>query len=363
LRCTARHALRTISAEPFGELRGQPVQRYTLISGQARVRILTYGGIVQTIEIPDREASIANVALGFAGLDQYVRGKMFFGAIVGRFANRIARGRFSLDGVMYELPINDGPNSLHGGAIGFDQQVWQARAEQDAESVALRLTHTSLHGDQGYPGALNVEVTYTLGVANDLRLDYRATTDRPTVVNFTNHSYFNLAGEGTGDVGDHLLTLHADRYTPIDSTLIPTGAVEPVAGTPLDFTTPSPIGERIRDGFEQLVVASGYDHNFVVNRPGPEPNRGLILAAVAEHPASGRVLEVFTTEPGVQFYSGNFLTGSQVGTSGRVYRQGDGFTLETQHYPDSPNQPNFPSTILRPGEVFTSTTVFRFSVR
>jgi aldose 1-epimerase len=349
-----------ISAEPFGDLHGQPVERYTLTNGALRVRILTYGGIVQTIEVPDRAGQTANVALGFATLDAYLGGNTFFGALIGRFANRIAHGRFSLDGVAYQLPTNNGANSLHGGARGFDQLIWQARASQDDDSVALHLTCDSPHGDQGYPGALHVEVTYTLGGANALRLDYRATTDRPTVVNFTNHSYFNLAGEGAGDVGDHLLTLHADWYTPIDATLIPTGAIEPVAGTPLDFTTPTSIGARIRDGFAQLVLAQGYDHNFVVNRPASEDS-AVILAAVVDHPASGRRLEVATTEPGVQFYSGNFLTGALVGTGGRSYRQGDGFTLETQHYPDSPNQPNFPSTVLRPGEVFTSTTVFGFS--
>jgi aldose 1-epimerase len=353
----------TISGEPFGELNGQRVERYTLTNARARVRILTYGGIVQTIEVPDKGDQSANVALGYASLDEYFGGNTFFGAIIGRYANRIAQGRFSLDGAMYQLPTNNGSNSLHGGACGFDQRIWQARASQNAENVALHLTYTSPHGDQGYPGELSVEVMYTLGGANDLRLDYRATTDRPTIVNFTNHSYFNLAGEGAGDIGDHVLRLHADRYTPIDATLIPTGAIEPVANTPLDFTTPTRIGERIRAGFQQLVLAHGYDHNFVLNRAGLRAGGELMLAAVAEHPASGRVLEVSTIEPGIQFYSGNFLDGTRVGASGRVYRQGDGFTLETQHYPDSPNHPNFPSTVLRPGEIFSSTTVFRFSVR
>jgi aldose 1-epimerase len=350
----------TISAEPFGEFNGQPVERYTLTSGQARVRILTYGGIVQSIEVPDRDGQSANVALGYATLEEYFGGDTFFGAIIGRFANRIARGRFALDGVAYELPTNDGPNSLHGGPSGLDQRVWQGRVAHDTDGVALHLTYTSPDGDQGFPGALSIEVTYTLGGAADLRIDYRAVTDRPTVVNLTNHSYFNLAGEGTGDVSDHVLTLHADTYTPIDATLIPTGTIAPVAGTPLDFTTPTSIGEHLRDGFEQVVLAQGYDHNFVLNRAGPE-DRALILAAAAVDPASGRVLEVLTTEPGIQLYSGNFLTGMRVGTSGRIYRQGDGFTLETQHYPDSPNRVEFPSTVLRPGEVFTSTTVFRFA--
>jgi aldose 1-epimerase len=345
----------TLSAEPFGDLNGQPVERYTLTSEHARVRILTYGGIIQTIEVPDRDGHSTNVALGFADLAGYVGGNTFFGAVIGRFANRIAHGRFTLDGVTYQLPTNNGPNSLHGGTAGFDQRIWRARATERA----VQLTLTSPDGDQGYPGVLTAEVTYTLD-GDDLRIEYRATTDRPTIVNFTNHSYFNLAGEGNGDVSAHVLTLHADRYTPIDATLIPTGAIDPVAGTPLDFRTPRTIGERIRDGFEQLVLAQGYDHNFVLNRPS---DVSVMLAATAVHPTSGRVLEVLTTEPAVQFYSGNFLTGAQVGTGGRIYRQGDGFTLETQHYPDSPNQPGFPSTDLRPGEVFSSTTVFRFSTR
>ncbi|MDQ6673415.1 MAG: galactose mutarotase [Chloroflexota bacterium] len=350
----------TISAEPFGDLYGQRVERYTLSSGAARVKLLTYGGIIQSIEVPDRRGQPLNVALGYATLDEYAAGNTYFGAIVGRYANRIAGGRFTLEGVTYELPTNNGPNSLHGGVRGLDQHIWHAVASQEPNGVALHLTYTSPDGDQGYPGALAVEVTYTLGGASDLRLDYRAVTDRPTIINLTNHSYFNLGGEGSGDVEDHLLTIHADRYTPVDATLIPTGAVEAVAGTPLDFATPRPIGARIRVGFEQLALAQGYDHNFVLNRPN-RSDRELILAATAIHPPTGRVLEVLTTEPAVQFYSGNFLTGSRVGTSARLYRQGDGFTLETQHYPDSPNHADFPSTVLRPGEVFTSTTVFRFS--
>jgi aldose 1-epimerase len=351
----------TISAEPFGDLNGQAVERYTLRNGPARVRILTYGGTIQSFEVPDREGRIGNVALGFAGLDQYVAGNAFFGATIGRFANRIAQGRFTLDGASFELPVNDGPNCLHGGPLGFDRQLWQARPLHDADSVAIRLTRTSPDGEQGFPGEFSAELTCTLGGASDLRLDYRATTDRPTIVNLTNHTYFNLAGEGAGSIGDHLLTLHADRFTPIDTTLIPTGAIAPVAGTPLDFRSPTRIDARIRDSFEQLVLAHGYDHNFVLNRPSSEDAQ-LILAARAEDPLSGRVLEVLTTEPGVQFYSGNFLTGALVGPSGRTYRQGDGFTLETQHFPDSPNQPGFPTTVLRPGRAFSSTTVFRFSV-
>jgi aldose 1-epimerase len=341
----------------FGTARGETVERYTLQNMRGmRVVILTYGGIIQSIEVPDRHGQLANVALGFAEIDDYVARNPYFGALIGRFANRLAGARFTLDGTEYVLGANQEPNSLHGGLDGFDKRVWQVHSA-DARRLVLALD--SPDGDQGYPGLLSVEVTYTLDDDDDaLRLDYRATTDRPTVLNLTNHSYFNLAGEGSGRIEDHVLTLHADAYTPIDASLIPTGAVEPVAGTPLDFRTPTPIGERLRSGFEQLVLAQGYDFNFVIDgQPGD-----LRSAARVEHPASGRVLEALSTEPGLQFYTGNFLDGSLVGPSGRVYRQGDAFTLETQHFPDSPNQPTFPSTVLRPGETFASTTVYRFSL-
>jgi len=351
----------SIEAEPFGSLRGESVERYTLANSGMQVRILTYGGILQSIDVPDRAGHVANVSLGFATLDQYVQGSPFFGALIGRFANRIAGGRFTLDGVTYEVPVNDGPNSLHGGLVGFDKRIWQASPVQASDdAVGLKLSLFSPHGDQGYPGALSVEVTYTLSTEHALRLDYRATTDRPTVVNLTNHTYFNLAGEGSGSIEDHILTLFADRYTPIDDALIPTGAVEPVAGTPLDFTSPTPIGARLRAGVDQLARAHGYDHNYVLDRQ-PIDGSSQRLAGRVLDPDSGRVLEVLTTEPAIQFYSGNFLDGSLVGTSGRIYRQADAFTLETQQYPDAPNHPAFPSTELRPGEVFASSTVFRFS--
>jgi len=340
----------------FGSARGETVERYTLTNVRGmRVAILSFGGIVQSIEVPDRHGQLANVALGFADLDNYVTRNPYFGALIGRFANRLARARFALDGTEYTLDANPGPSSLHGGLDGFDKRVWQVHGA-DARRLVLALG--SPDGDQGYPGSLSVEVTYSLDDDGALRLDYRATTDRPTVLNLTNHSYFNLAGEGSGSVEDHVLTIHAEGYTPIDATLIPTGAIEPVADTPLDFRRPTPIGERLRAGFEQLVLAQGYDFNFVIDgQPGV-----LRPAARVEHPTSGRVLEVLSTEPGLQFYTGNFLDGSLVGPSGRVYRQGDAFTLETQHFPDSPNQPTFPSTVLRPGQTFASTTVYRFSL-
>ncbi len=350
----------SIESEPFGSRRGEAVERYTLSNTGMQVRILTYGGIVQSIEVPDRSGRLANVSLGFATLDQYVGGSPYFGALIGRFANRIANGRFTLDGVTYEVPVNDGPNSLHGGLEGFDKRVWQASPQRAADAVSLKLALLSLDGDQGYPGALSIKVTYTLTADNALRLEYRATTDRPTVLNLTNHTYFNLAGEGSGSIEDHVVTVFASRYTPIDDVLIPTGAVVSVAGTPMDFTTPTPIGARLRAGFDQLARAHGYDHNFVLDRR-PTDGSSLRLAARAVDPTSGRMVEVLTTEPAIQFYSGNFLDGTLLGTGGRIYRQADAFTLETQHYPDAPNQPEFPSTELRPGEVFSSTTVFQFS--
>jgi aldose 1-epimerase len=341
--------------EPFGNLRDQPVERYTLTNSRgARARILSYGGIIQSLEVPDRHGQLANIALGLATLDEYVQRSPYFGALIGRFANRIGGARFALDGTEYTLDANHGSSSLHGGLDGFDKRIWDAHQSQP-ERLDLRLQ--SPDGDQGYPGTLTVEVSYTLDESSALRLEYRATTDRPTVVNLTNHSYFNLAGEGSGSIEDHLLTLYAHTYTPVDARLIPTGARASVDGTPLDFRAPTPIGARLRAGFEQVVLAQGYDHNFVVDGPPGTLRR----AARVEHPPSGRVIKVLTTEPGIQFYSGNFLDGSLVGPSGRTYRQGDGLTLETQHFPDAPNQPAFPSTVLRPGETYTSTTVFEFS--
>jgi aldose 1-epimerase len=276
----------------------------------------------------------------------------FFGCITGRYANRLAGGRFTLDGRSYHIPLNDGPNALHGGGIGLDKRVWKV---EEAGDAAVRLHHTSHEGDQGFPGTLDLTVSYTLDADGGLRIDYAATTDAPTVVNLTNHSYFNLAGEGSGDVYDHVVWLGADAYTPAGPGLVPTGAIEPVAGTPLDFTVPTAIGARIRDSHPQLVLGQGYDHNYVLRGEGP--------AARVLEPASGRTLTVTTTEPGLQFYSGNFLDGSLVGPAGRAYRQGDGFALETQHFPDSPNRPAFPSTVLRPGQEFRSSTVFTFGTQ
>jgi aldose 1-epimerase len=355
----------TITKEPFGALPdGTKVDRYTLTNSRGmRVRILTYGGILQTIEVPDRHGHFANVTLGFATLDGYLasNNSPYFGALIGRYGNRIANGTFQLNGTTYHLPINNPPNSLHGGTIGFDKHVWGATPVQGKHSVALVLTLTSPDGDQGYPGTLAVQVTYTLDNHNEIRMDYRAhlvgSSDLKTIVNLTNHAYWNLAGEGTSDIYDHQLRIDASHYTPVDPTLIPTGEIAPVAGTPLDFRHATPIGARIRDSFPQLVIGRGYDHNWVLDRHGS----GLELAARARDPRSGRVLEVLTDQPGLQFYSGNFLDGTLIGTSGHMYRQGDGFALETQHFPDSPNHPNFPSTVLAPGQLYETTSVYKFS--
>jgi len=352
----------SIARLPFGTTPdGSVVDLYTLTNSSGiAVTVMTYGAAVQQLWVPDRDGRKANVVLGFPTLADYVaQDGHYFGAIIGRYANRIANGRFLLDGITYEVPRNDGTNSLHGGTAGFDKRVWQAAiVPPTRDGVGLKLQYTSPDGEMGYPGTLAVHVTYTLANDDSLRVDYRAMTDVATVVNLTNHTYWNLAGEASGTICDHILTLYADRYTPVDCTLIPSGEIAPVAGTPLDFTTPTRIGARIREAFPQLAVAHGYDHNVVlecVDTPSP------ILAARVREPTSGRELEVFTTEPGIQFYSGNSLDGTLRGTSGRTYRQNDGFALETQHFPDSPNHPEFPSTVLRPGDVFESSTVYRLS--
>jgi aldose 1-epimerase len=360
---TAAGCSPSITKAPFGDVSGQAVDRYTLKNcNDMEVKILTYGGILQEISVPDRKNKVANVTLGFDNLADYVAKSPYFGCITGRYANRIALGQFTLDGVTYQLPINNPPNSLHGGDVGFDKHVWAATPFTTSKTVGLVLEFTSPDGDQGYPGELTTKVTYTLTQQNEIVMDYHATTDAPTIVNLTNHAYFNLEGEGTSAIYDHVLELNAPRYTPVDPTLIPTGAIDPVAGTPLDFTKPTAIGDRIRDGHPQLVIGRGYDHNWVLNRSNPN-DKALILAARVREPDSGRVLSIYTQEPGIQFYSGNFLDGTLVGTSGRMYRQGDGFALETQHYPDSPNHANFPSTVLRPGEVYETQTIYQFSTK
>jgi aldose 1-epimerase len=347
-----------IEKRDFGKLPdGTPVFEYTLTNAKnMSVGVLNYGGIITSIKVPDRSGNVDNVVLGFRNIDDYAAKNPYFGVITGRYANRIADAKFTLDGKQYTLAANNGPNSLHGGVKGFDKQIWQVKEVPGSDSVGLELAYVSPDGDEGYPGNLDVKVTYTLNDKNEFRIDYAATTDKATVVNLTSHSYFNLAGNGSGTILDHKLTINADKYTPVSATLIPTG-IASVEGTPLDFRQPTRIGDRIRDGDEQLVYGRGYDHNWVLSRPN---DGSLALAARLEDAKTGRILEISTTEPGIQFYAGNFLDGTLVGSAGKMYRQGDGLCLETQHFPDSPNHPDFPSTVLKPGEVYKTSTVHRF---
>jgi aldose 1-epimerase len=354
------------TVEAFGAAPdGTPVERWTLANGEMTVRVLTYGGVVQTLEVPDAEGEVDNVVLGFDDLAGYVADSdPYFGSLIGRYGNRIAGGTFTLDDMTYQLPLNNGPNTLHGGPDGFDDKVWKATPVGDDDVAALELELVSPDGDQGFPGTLTTTVTYSLDDDSRLTVHYKATTDAPTVVNLTQHTYWNLAGEGSGSIYDHELQIDASGYTPVDETLIPTGEVAPVDGTPFDFREPTAIGERIRENDQQLLFGQGYDHNWALDREdngareGSDSEDTLEEAAVLHDPDSGRTLTITTTEPGLQFYSGNFLDATLVGTGGSIYRQGDGLALETQHFPDSPNQPAFPSTVLRPGQVYDSTTVF-----
>jgi len=338
-------------------LGSKSVSLFTLTNdGGTAIGITNYGGIVTSILAPDRAGNLADVVLGFDDLADYAGNRPFFGCIAGRFANRIARGRFILDGREYSLARNDGLNHLHGGRKGFDRRLWQAEPFSNDKTAGVALTYISPDGEEGYPGELTAKVTYTLDNENALRIDYEATTDKDTIVNLTNHSYFNLAGGG--DILDHELLINADYFTVIDDTLIPTGELRAVTGRPLDFSQPTPIGARIGEDNDQLLFAGGYDHNWVLNRGG----EGLTLAARVTDPASGRVLETYTTQPGMQFYSGNFLDGTVTGKGGVAYGRRTGFCLETQHFPDSPNQPEFPSTVLRPGQTFAQSTVYKFTI-
>jgi aldose 1-epimerase len=348
-----------MSREPFGSLPdGTALELFTLRNPSGmEVSVTNYGGIITSLKVPDRDGKLDDVTLGYDSIDGYLESSPYFGAIIGRYGNRIAKAQFELDGTTYELPANDGPNTLHGGEKGFDKVAWQAEPFEREGERGVVFTYTSPDGEQGFPGTLTNRVTYTLTDGNELAFDYRATTDKPTVVNLTQHAYFNLAGDGSGDVLGHELTINAGRYTPVDSTLIPTGKLASVEGTPFDFRKKTPIGARINTEHEQIELGRGYDHNFVLDRQ----DDGLVLAARVEEPETGRVMEVHTTEPGIQFYSGNFLDGSITGKSGHVYAHRTGFCLETQHYPDSPNQPSFPSTRLNPGEEYTSRTVYTFT--
>jgi len=351
-----------VTKMPFGTTPdGQVVDLYTLTNEHGmEVQAITYGGIILSLTVPDRNGAFDDVVLGYDNLPGYVDASPYFGSLIGRYGNRIAKGRFTLDGTTYTLAANNDQNHLHGGLKGFDKVVWNAASFDDDTGVGLVFTYTSPDGEEGYPGTLTARVTYTLTDANELIFDYHATTDKATPVNLTQHTYFNLAGDGSGDILGHEVMLHADAFTPVDPTLIPTGEIRPVAGTPFDFRQPTAIGARIGQDNEQLHRGLGYDHNFVLNRTSAD---SLELAARVYEPTTGRVLEVHTTEPGVQFYTGNFLDGSLTGKDGHVYHHRTGFCLETQHYPDSPNQPAFPSTILRPGETYRSRTVYTFSVR
>lgn len=364
----------TISEELWGNAGGTEVHLYTLTNASGmRAQILDYGGIIRSLEVPDRAGNVENVVLGLSTLDDYVRcnpgpttskaqgAALYFGALIGRYANRLANGSFHLDGARFDIPVNNGKNALHGGQVGFDQKVWRPRVVRDLEGddeVGLRLEYLNPDGEMGFPGALTTVATYILDNRNRLSLYLEATTDAPTVLNLTNHCYWDLsAGHGTGAYG-HVLQLNADYYAPANDELLPTGEIRPVAGTPFDFRSPRLIGERIRGAERELVGARGYDHNWALNQTNP---RSLLWAASALDPLSGRQLTVLTTQPGIQFYSGNFLDGTIVGIGGRTYRQSDGFALETQHFPDSPNHPEFPSTHLRPGQKYTETTIWQLS--
>ncbi|MER5438578.1 aldose epimerase family protein [Streptomyces sp. NPDC002790] len=346
--------------ESFGKLAdGTKIYRWSLENGGTRLKVLNYGGIVQSLELPDRHGKYVNVSLGYDTVEEYIAGTTFFGATIGRYGNRIAKGRFTLDGKAYQVSVNDGENSLHGGAKGFNTRVWDIEPFTSGSDVGLHMHYTSVDGEMGYPGTLKTTVTYTLTARGDWRIDYEATTDKATVVNLTNHTYFNLAGEGNGTIYDHELSLAASRYTPTDAGLIPTGELAKVAGTPFDFRRAKPIGRDIRAAHPQQILAKGFDHNWAMDKGSTAKP---VLVATLRDPSSGRSLKIATDQPGLQFYSGNFLDGTLVGQSGRTYRQGDGLALETQHFPDSPNQPKFPSTVLRPGETYRTTTVHSFGV-
>lgn len=343
----------------FGRLAdGREVHEYTLVNRNGvTARILTYGAVVRSLVVPDRGGKMEDVVLGYDSLQDYVNDKSYFGAVVGRYGNRIAGGRFQLDGKEYELAVNDGENHLHGGKIGFNKVLWEAEPLSQGPEPSLRLRYVSPDGEEGYPGTVTLTVTYTLTNQNELRVDYEGVTDEPTVLNPTQHSYFNLSGSFTRTILDHVLTIEADSFTPVGRGLIPTGQLMNVTGTPLDFRTPTPIGARIDEPFEQLVLGGGYDHNWVLRGSAGQVRK----AAELYEPSSGRRLTVYTDQPGIQFYSGNFLDGSAKGKGGIAYGRRTGLCLETQTFPDSPNKPQFPSPTLRPGQVYRQTTIYRFS--
>lgn len=349
-----------ILKESFGEFEGGPVDIYTLSNpNNIEVKITNYGGIITSVKTPDKNGSFDDIVLGFDTLKEYVNSNPYFGCIVGRYCNRIGNAEFSIDGHEYKLSKNNGEHSLHGGTRGFDKVIWNAEPIYDKDGHALKLTYLSRDGEEGFPGNLDVTVIYRLTDDNSLVMEYSATTDKTTVVNLTNHSYWNLSGAGSGDVLGHILSINADFFTPAARGMIPTGEIRPVENTPMDFRKPVAIGAGIRSDYEQIKLAYGYDHNWVLN---PEAVNGNEAAASAWDPESGRYMEVYTTEPGVQLYSGNFMGGIK-GKNGRIYNNNGAFCLETQHYPDSPNRPEFPPVLLQPGETYRTTTIYRFSTR
>ena len=349
-----------IDVQNFGKTpEGEQVRLYSLTNANGlKAQVMTYGAIVTSLEVPDRKGQMDDIVLGYDNLQDYIKETPYFGAIVGRYGNRIAKGKFTLDGVTYTLATNNNGNHLHGGVKGFDKVVWEDQPVWRPDGVGVKLSYLSRDGEEGYPGNLKATVTYILTNDDELRIEYEATTDKATPVNLTHHGYFNFTG-AERDILGHELMLNADRFTPVDAGLIPTGELRPVAGTPMDFTRATAIGARIENDYEQLQFGGGYDHNWVLNKEGKD----MTLAAVVYEPTSGRVMKVYTAEPGIQFYAGNFLDGTITGKEGKVYKHRYGFCLETQHYPDSPNKPDFPSTILHPGQKYETTTIYRFSTR
>ena len=356
--CVAFAAAQSVTKQSYGKTAaGENVDLYTLRNSKGvEAKITNYGGIVVSLKVPDRNGKFDDVVLGFNDLESYLtKNDPYMGALIGRYGNRIAKGRFTLNGGEYKLAVNNGENHLHGGLKGFDKVVWTGRDMKTPTGPAVVLTYLSKDGEEGYPGNLNVRVVYTLTNNNELKIDYSATSDKDTVTNLTHHSYFNLAGEGNGDILNHTVTINANRFVPTDAGSIPTGELKSVAGTPFDFLKATAIGARINQDDEQLKFGNGYDHTWVIN------GRGMRLAATAYEATSGRVMQVWTTEPGMQFYTGNFLNGTLTGKSGKIYARRTGFCFETQHYPDSPNQPSFPTTTLKKGATYKSTTIYRFS--
>jgi aldose 1-epimerase len=346
-----------VKKDVFGSHNGKEVYLLTLTNKAGNViRVTNFGAKINWIEVPDKIGRKENVTFGYDTFDETLKGDMSFGSVVGRFANRIAKGKFTLDGVVYNTPVNNGPNTLHGGPAGWHSVVWDTEILKDSKFPAVKFTYVSPDMEAGFPGKVNASITYTWTDKNEIVMDYTCTTDKRTVVNITNHAYFNLHGAGNGDILDHVLTLKASAFTPVDSFMIPTGEIRPVAGTPFDFTSPHTIGERIGDNYDQLILGRGYDHNYILD------NKEEVDVTVYE-PVSGRMLEVITDQPGMQLYTGNFLDGTKSGHGGKVFKFRSGLCLESGHYPDSPNHPEFPTTVLNPGEIFKSTTIYRFSIK